>query len=238
MKRILRLSATQSALAWLIGTYLTVTLRTIRWDLYGLDHLAPFAEGQIVIAAFWHERLALMPTLWMKARKIHPDEAVKIHMLVSRHRDGKLIGSILQRFGVDVFHGSSSKGGGASLRQAMSLLQSGRQVAITPDGPRGPRRVAAAGVARLAAISGAPILPCSAQVSRRHVLRSWDRMVIPLPFCRGILVCEAPILVPRQGWEASLPLIGDAMTAAAEQADSLCRHDSDDPKTLREWKRA
>jgi lysophospholipid acyltransferase (LPLAT)-like uncharacterized protein len=69
MKRILRLSATQWALAWLIGTYLTVMLRTIRWDLYGGDHLAPFAEGQIVIAAFWHERLALMPTLWMKARE-------------------------------------------------------------------------------------------------------------------------------------------------------------------------
>src|SRR5215467_5046117 len=77
MKRILRLSATQRALAWLIGTYLTVTLRTIRWDLYGGDHLAPFAGGQIVIAAFWHERLALMPTLWVKARKIHPDVTVK-----------------------------------------------------------------------------------------------------------------------------------------------------------------
>jgi lysophospholipid acyltransferase (LPLAT)-like uncharacterized protein len=205
MKRILRLSATQWALAWLIGTYLTLKLRTIRWDLYGGDHLAPFAEGQIVIAAFWHERLALMPTLWMKARKIHPDETVNIYMLVSRHRDGKLIGSILQRFGVQVLHGSSSRGGGASMRRAMSLLQSGTQVAMTPDGPRGPRRVAASGVARLAAMSGAPVLPCSAQVSRRRVLRSWDRMVIPPPFCRGILVCEAPILVPRQGWGGSAP---------------------------------
>jgi len=97
MKRILRLSATQTALAWLIGTYLIVTLRTIRWNLHGSDHLAPFAEGQIVIAAFWHERLALMPTLWMKARKIYPDKTVSIYMLVSRHRDGRLIGSILRK---------------------------------------------------------------------------------------------------------------------------------------------
>ena len=53
-------------------------------------------------------------------------------MLVSQHRDGKLIGSILRRFGVKTFHGSSSRGGGASMRRAMTLLQRGRQVAITP----------------------------------------------------------------------------------------------------------
>jgi lysophospholipid acyltransferase (LPLAT)-like uncharacterized protein len=222
MKRILRLSAMQTVLAWLIGTYLLVTLRTIRWDVHGVISLAPFAEGQSVIAAFWHERLALMPMLWMKARGIHPNETVEIYMLVSQHRDGKLIGSILRRFGVKTFHGSSSRGGGASMRRAMTLLQRGRQVAITPDGPRGPRRVATAGVARLAALSGTPVLPCSAQVSRRRVLRSWDRMVIPFPFCRGILVCESPILVPRHDWEASLPIIERALTSAAERADRLC----------------
>jgi lysophospholipid acyltransferase (LPLAT)-like uncharacterized protein len=223
VKYFLRLSWTQVALAWLIGTYLRLTLRTIRWEVYGAAHLAPFAEGQIVIAAFWHERLTLMPMLWLKAREIHPSETLSIHMLVSRHRDGKLIGSIRERFGVKTLQGSTSKGGSASMLKAATLLQSGRQVAITPDGPRGPRRLAAPGVARLAALSGAPVLPCSAQVSRRRVLRSWDRMVIPLPFCRGVLVCESPILVSRREWQKSLPLIGSAMTAAVEQADRLCR---------------
>ncbi len=222
MKRFLRLPATQTALAWAVGTYLFVTLRTIRWEVHGAIHLMPFSEGQIVIAAFWHERLALMPMLWLKARELHRDETASIHMLVSQHRDGKLIGSILRRFGVGVLRGSSSHGGSASMRSAITLLRSGRQVAITPDGPRGPRRVAAAGVARLAALSGAPVLPCSSQVSRRRVLRSWDRMVVPLPFCRGVLVCEAPIVVPRRDWEASLPCIGKALTSAAEYADSLC----------------
>ena len=222
VKYVLRLSAAQIALAWLIGTYLLLTLRTIRWEIHGVAHLAPFAQGQIVIAAFWHERLALMPMLWIKARELHPSDTVSIHMLVSRHRDGKLIGAILEKFGVKTFQGSTSRGGSASMLRAATLLQSGRQVAITPDGPRGPRRVAAAGVAQLAALSGAPVLPCSAQVSRRRVLRSWDRMVIPLPFCRGVLVCESPILVARHEWERSLPLIGSAMTSAIEQADRLC----------------
>ena len=105
----------------------------------------------------------------------------------------------------------------------MALLQGDEQVAITPDGPRGPRRVAASGVAQIAALSGVSVLPCSAQTSRRRILRSWDRMVLPLPFGRGVLVCEAPIRVPRQGWEASLPIIETALTAAAERADQLCR---------------
>ena len=67
-----------------------------------------------------------------------------------------------------------------------------------------------------------PVCACSAQISRRRVLRTRDRMVLPLPFGRGVLVCEEPILVPRQDWEASLPMIGAAMTEAAERADRLC----------------
>ena len=222
MKRILRLPAIQPALAWLVGSYLLIALRTTRWDVHGRNHLAPFAAGRVVIAAFWHERLALMPMLWMQAQVMQPTKAANIHMLVSRHRDGRLIGSVLRRFGVQVVHGSSSEGAMTAMRRTMALLKNGQQIAITPDGPRGPRRVAASGVAQIAALSGVPVLPCSAQISRRRVLRSWDRMVLPLPFGRGVLVCEPPILVPRQGWEASLSMIGAAMTAAVECADRMC----------------
>jgi lysophospholipid acyltransferase (LPLAT)-like uncharacterized protein len=102
-------------------------------------------------------------------------------------------------------------------------LSRGDQVGITPDGPRGPRRVAAPGVAQLAALSGVVVLPCSAQTTRRRVLASWDRMVLPLPFGRGVLVCQKPIAVPRDAAEAALPEIAAALTAAAEHADRLCR---------------
>jgi lysophospholipid acyltransferase (LPLAT)-like uncharacterized protein len=223
MKRIFQLPALQPAVAWLVGSYLMMALRTTRWDVHGGGHLAPFAGGKVVIAAFWHERLTLMPMLWVKAQVMRPTKAANIHMLVSQHRDGRLIGSVLRRFGVKVIHGSSSGGAVTAMRRTMALLKDGQQVAITPDGPRGPRRVAASGVAQIAALSGAPVLPCSAQISRRRALRSWDRMVLPLPFGRGVLVCEPPILVPRHGWEASLPTIGTALTAAVERADRLCR---------------
>ena len=130
MKRILRLPAIQPALAWLVGSYLLIALRTTRWDVHGRNHLAPFAAGRVVIAAFWHERLTLMPMLWMQAQVMQPTKAANIHMLVSRHRDGRLIGSVLRRFGVQVVHGSSSEGAMTAMRRTMALLKNGQQIAI------------------------------------------------------------------------------------------------------------
>jgi lysophospholipid acyltransferase (LPLAT)-like uncharacterized protein len=105
----------------------------------------------------------------------------------------------------------------------LERLAQGEQIAITPDGPRGPRRDAAPGVAQLAALSGIPVLPCAAQTSRRVTLNSWDRMVLPLPFGRGNLVCRAPIAVGREEAAAALPTIAAALNNAADRADLLCR---------------
>ena len=77
-------------------------------------------------------------------------------------------------------------------------------------------------MAQLAGSAGVPIVPCGAQTSRRRVLPTWDRMVLPLPFGRGVLVCGTPIAVARHGWEAALPGIAAALTQAAERADALC----------------
>lgn len=223
MKRILRHPGVQTALAHLLGLYLWFALRTTRWTIDGVEHLAPYAAGEPVVAAFWHERLPLMPAMWLCARRLPGARLPRIHVLISRHRDGRFIAAVVRRFGIDVVHGSSSKGGAAGTRALLALLAAGGRVVITPDGPRGPRRVAAAGVAQLAALSGAKILPASAQTSRRRVLRSWDRMVLPLPFARGVIACGPPIAVPRQDWQASLPSIEAALTEAADRADRLCQ---------------
>ncbi|HET6236578.1 MAG TPA: lysophospholipid acyltransferase family protein [Acetobacteraceae bacterium] len=220
MKRLLRHPATQATLAWLAGLYLLFALRTTRWVLDGAEHMAPHVANHALVAAFWHERLPLMPMLWLKARRMNP--AQRMNVLISLHRDGQLIASVMRRFGVATVFGSSRRGGAAGMRAALPLLARGEHLVITPDGPRGPRRVAAPGVAQVAALSGAPVLPCAAQTSRRRVLRSWDRMVVPLPFGRGVLVCLPVINVPRDGWQGALPEIAAALTAAADRADRLC----------------
>jgi lysophospholipid acyltransferase (LPLAT)-like uncharacterized protein len=222
LKRTLRRPAVQAALARLLGLYLLLALRSTRWTLLGAENFAPHAAGTGAIAAFWHERLPLATMVWLMARDTQP-AGRRMHVLVSRHRDGRFIGAVMRPFRLSIIHGSSSRGGPAALRAMLRVLAGGDHIAITPDGPRGPRRVAAPGVAQLAALSGVPVLPCAAQTSKGWVLKTWDRMVIPRPFGRGVVVCLPAIPVPRDGWAAALPVIQEALDRAAATADAACR---------------
>lgn len=226
LKRLLRHRSVQAMLAWLVGHYLGFALWSTRWTLEGGEHLAPCLEGRPMVVAFWHERLPLMPALWLLARRQGAARgvAVRAHVLVSRNFDGRFIGAVMARFGVRVVHGSSArggvnKGGAAALRGLLEGLAGGSSAVVTPDGPRGPRRVAAAGVAQLAALAGVAVLPCAGQTSRRWVLGSWDRMVLPLPWGRGVLVCEPAVTVAREDALRALPAIAAALDAAALRAD-------------------
>jgi hypothetical protein len=224
MKRLVQHPIAQAALARLLGAYLGFALRTTRWSLDGFEHAAPHIAGAPVVVAFWHERLSLMPMLWLQARRSAGGRGLpaRAHVLVSRHRDGQFIGAVVSRFALDVVLGSSSRGGAKGLRVLLNLLARGDHIAITPDGPRGPRRVAAPGVAQLAALAGVPVLPCAAQTTRRWEAPTWDRMVVPKPFGRGVVVCLPTIVVPRDSWQDTLPAISAALTTAADRADRLC----------------
>jgi lysophospholipid acyltransferase (LPLAT)-like uncharacterized protein len=218
IKRFLQHPRIQTLLAVLLGGYLDFALRTTRWTVVGQEAFAPFEHGAPVIAAFWHEHLPLMPALYLRARRSTP--ALRMHVLVSRSRDGRFIGAMMARFGLSVAHGSTSRGGAAGLRELLSVLDAGQGVVITPDGPRGPRRQAALGVAQLAGLSGVPILPCAASATRMRRLGSWDRMMLPLPWGRGVLVCRPVIALPREGWEAGLDAVVAAMNEASAVAEA------------------
>lgn len=227
LRRLIRRPAAQAALARLLGLYLSAVYRTTRWTLVGEEHIraALRPEGgrtRAAIAAFWHENLPMMPMLWLSARRRLPEMApMRGHVLVSRHRDGRFVGAVVRRFRLELVHASSSRGGAAGLRAMLRVLAAGDMVVITPDGPRGPRRVAAPGVAQLAALSGLPVLPCAARSTRQRALGSWDRMRLPLPFGRGVLVCGAPVAVGRDrcGEAAALAAVTAALTAACDAAD-------------------
>lgn len=232
MKWLLRHPRTLALAGRVLGAYLRFTLRTTRWTLHE-GEAAPYVHApKPAIFAFWHERLLMMSALWtLSGERRPPGERGRMHVLISRHQDGRLIADILRGFGVGVVHGSSGRkgtfkdkqrGGATGLRALVAVLDAGDQVVITPDGPRGPRRTLAPGVAQLAALAGVPVVPCAAQSRRRRILPSWDRMVLPLPFSRGVLVCGTPIVVPRHAWAGALPCVEAALTAAADQADALC----------------
>jgi lysophospholipid acyltransferase (LPLAT)-like uncharacterized protein len=196
----------------------------------GEANLAGPIAGLPVIAAFWHDRLPLIPALWPIMQR--QGARGTPHVLISKHRDGRFIAAVVQRFGVRVVHGSSSKnnsardvadkGAVASVRRLLGVLERGDSILITPDGPRGPARQAAPGIAQIAALSRVPIMPLGAQTHWGSRLPTWDRTIVPLPFGRGVIVVGTPMPVPRDGWPASLPLITAALNAAADEADRLC----------------
>ncbi|MGK7864207.1 lysophospholipid acyltransferase family protein [Falsiroseomonas sp. E2-1-a4] len=224
IRGFIRHPAVQGGLARLVGLYLALVVRTTRWRLVGAEPaLALVAAGQPLILAFWHERLPLMPALFDLARAREPAAAgLRPHVLVSQHRDGRFIGAAVGRFGVEMIYGSSRRGGAGALTALLRTLRRGQPVLITPDGPRGPRRQAAPGVAQVAALSGAPVVPLGASSSAQRRLGSWDRLMLPLPFGRGVVVCGPPITVPRDAAEAALPGIAAALTEACREADRLC----------------
>ena len=140
------------------------------------------------IVAFWHGRMLLLPF----ALK---DYAPKVHILVSRHRDGELVAGIVERLGFSTIRGSTGKGKGGdrAFAQMLNVLKRGDVVAITPDGPRGPAEVAKPGVAKLSMLSGAPIYPLTFSASKGTKLSSWDGFLLPYPFSRCKVVLGKPI---------------------------------------------
>lgn len=222
MKSLLRKPRVQAALAAALGLYLAFALRTTRWTLDGQEHFSSHGAGEPAVFAFWHEFLPLMPALSIVARGLPFYCPTPIHTLVSQHRDGRFIGAIVRRFGIAPIFGSSTRGGANGLRGLLAVLRQGHLIGITPDGPKGPRRQAAPGTAQLAALSGVPVVPLAARTRFRIQLNTWDRMQVPLPFGRGVIVCGPAISVPRHQWERSLPSIAEALDQAAARADRLC----------------
>jgi lysophospholipid acyltransferase (LPLAT)-like uncharacterized protein len=147
-------------------------------------------------------------------------------MLVSDHQDGRLIARTIAHFGIDSLAGSSSRGGAMALRGMAQALARGASVVVTPDGPRGPRMRAAAGIAMVAKLSGMPVVPATYSTSRGRTLSSWDRFLLALPFGRGVFICGDPIHVARDADAAALESARQAIETQLNrvtlEADRLC----------------
>ena len=131
------------------------------------------------IAALWHNRLLLISFV---LKKFFPDRPGA--GLISASRDGDLIADVTQRFGFDVVRGSSSRMGATALLELSEILASGRDVLLTPDGPRGPVYELGPGIIFLAQRTGAPVVPVNMEYSSCWRVKSWDRFIIPRPFAK------------------------------------------------------
>lgn len=163
------------------------------------------------VCVSWHNRLLLFPTVFKrKYREL-------TYALVSPSRDGQYLADLLCQFGVNSVRGSTNKRSGAALREAMALLENGKSLSLTPDGPRGPRYHMSLGPVILASKTGKPILPVAINASKYWELKSWDRFQIPKPGARVECVVGTPIHVPPdlddQGLEQWRKTAEDALMA-------------------------
>lgn len=211
-RRALRLA--DRLLIILGGRLIRLLASTWRYRVLSEDELTKLrATGAPFVFSIWHGQL--LPLLWH-----HRGQGVAI--LVSEHKDGELIARFAESLGYGTIRGSSSRGAAGALLGLVRALKDGREVGITPDGPRGPACSYAPGAAVAASKAGALVLPMAAHANRAWRLNSWDRFMIPKPFARVTVAYGEPVRLPGDARAAAgeTPRLESAMNAAVGMAAS------------------
>ncbi|MFZ5720629.1 MAG: lysophospholipid acyltransferase family protein [Pseudomonadota bacterium] len=230
MKKLMRSNGVQAFLGWVLGTYLKLILRTVRWRHENLACVEPVLADDTrgAIALFWHGRiplcLATAPQWWKK----------RTRCLISPSADGEFIARALEMSGFPAIRVSSAKKGDAAkaraavaaIREATAWVKGGGALVVTPDGPRGPNEVIAAGSLQIARRSGQPVYLMGIAASPATQMQStWDKVMWAAPFGRGAVVWEGPLHVPADADETAIAaLIEDwsaRLSSATRRAEAL-----------------
>lgn len=189
-----------------------VMYATIRWECVKPDGVSLDRQN---IYAFWHGRMLMLPR-WYSSREKRP-----LYMLISQHGDGRLIAWAIKLLGIRSVAGSSTRRGVAATLELMRRLGEGSSIGITPDGPKGPRQVCKKGVVTLAQQAGIPVQPVTYSVQERWVIPSWDRMIVPRPFSRGVVVFGEPLRVSAdEDRNDARVRIQESLNGITEKADA------------------
>jgi lysophospholipid acyltransferase (LPLAT)-like uncharacterized protein len=191
----------QRALAWIIFALIRTVSATLRYKWNDRSGYITVPVPGPAIYCVWHNRLALCMPAYFSYVKKH-NRTPGMAAMVSASKDGGFLTGILECFKVQPVRGSSSRRGPQALLELTTWAGRGYDLAITPDGPRGPLYVVQEGVMSLAQLTGFPIVPVSYHANWKIRVKSWDRFQIPLPFSRCEMIYEKPIFVPREATDA------------------------------------
>jgi len=202
------------AIAWLVRLWIGTLCYRYRPLGPNFDPHQRNFRGRYVYA-FWHENI-LVPAYHYGRRDIH--------VLISEHADGQMIAEACRHLGFRVVRGSATRGGARAIRQMVRHSRTAH-LAITPDGPRGPRRRVQPGVVYLAALTGLPIVPFGIAFERAWRMRSWDRFAVPWPGSTAVCITAEPIYVPENVRKDQLEhyrlRVQEAMDAVSEAAERI-----------------
>jgi lysophospholipid acyltransferase (LPLAT)-like uncharacterized protein len=191
MKKLFKRLFKSAFFSWLIvflaANYIRLAYYTSFRHMEVDESAKPYLRGELqAVFAFWHGRMLLMPMVCPPGHKMQ--------VLISTHRDGEMIARTMHRFGFGTPRGSSTRGGVTAAMQAVKALQAGDNVAITPDGPKGPAMKVQPGLLSIASMANVPVVPVTYSSSLHKRMKTWDRFMIALPFGRVYYRIGAPMM--------------------------------------------
>jgi lysophospholipid acyltransferase (LPLAT)-like uncharacterized protein len=160
---------------------------TWRFRVRGEEHLSAAHARGPVVHAFWHGRM--LPLAYL-----HRGEGARV--LASEHHDGELMGRTIRHLGLGYVRGSSTRGGTKAILALADAVRAGYDVALTVDGPRGPRFEVKPGVVDVSKLTGGAIVPVAVGSRRHRTFASWDAFELPAPFTRIVVEYGPAIRVP------------------------------------------
>lgn len=186
LKKILRSNFANNLVARIAFCYIKFVYLTSKWQYLGKETFEEYIKtDKPFIVSFWHGHLLMLACAWKWQ--------TPFYMLISNHRDGRIISKTMECFGIKTISGSTDKEGFQAARQILKTLKEGNVVGITPDGPRGPREEISDGILQMAKLAKVDIIPIAYSCNRLKFLNSWDKFRVALPFNKGVFIVGTPV---------------------------------------------
>jgi len=195
-----RPSALQRVAAIIGALLLRALFATLRLRVHDPHGFLASPPATPVIYAFWHNRILAITAAFLR---VYPPGRRGVLVLTSASKDGMWLGELASRLGMGSVRGSTTRRGAVAMRELLEKVEAGFDIAITPDGPRGPKYSLGSGLVYLAQKASIPILPCHARFRGALRLRTWDQFAIPLPFARLDVTLGPLMEIPPAGDEAA-----------------------------------
>lgn len=176
-------------------------------------------DGKNNIFVSWHDRLLALPYYYHYRYGF-----TNLTMMVSRSRDGEMLKRLLGKFDIETVRGSTTRGGMAAMKELIRIGRMGRDTALALDGSKGPRHVVQPGSLLLAQMTGLPLLPLACQATIKIEMPTWDRLIVPIPFCRIVAEFAEPMFIPRDAHDLTpyLQQIQTTMDRICSRLDRIC----------------
>lgn len=217
IKKILQHKYIQEFAGWIIAFYIKVCFNTSLWYLKNDEEItSTLKKNKRLVVIFWHNRLLMAPYCWNYSKPFK--------MLISSHRDGKIISNAVAHLGIGTIKGSSNKNKISSAKEILTNLNMNNVVGITPDGPRGPKEKMKEGIVSLLKKTNATVIPLSYSAKFNFKLNSWDKFIFVTPFNKFVAVWGNAIEYNnKKKLDENLQIIQDELNRVTKLSENLSK---------------